>query len=218
MPINLNKAEAEALGKLNIGESKDKFELFVATNILQQYAKNFADLIQKNIRDRKIVGSGDLEKNIRLDISDDGKEVKIYMLDYYDYVNEGVKGWGDNKNAPNSPYQYRSKGMDKKGRDSIKKYILSGKAKVKSTKNDIARGIGLESKGIKYKKKKTLIESQVNSMVWLIKKYGIKRTDYFNDAFETAFAGWEQDIGKALSADIKLSIIVGNKNDLNKRK
>ena len=40
----------------------------------------------------------------------------------------------------------------------------------------------------------------------MIKKYGIKKTDYFTDAFEKVFANWEQDIAEAYGEDIALSL------------
>ena len=194
-----------------IGESKDKFEFIIAGSILEQYGNDFVDLLTKYIKERKVSASGALADNIIPEINEEGNKLTITMLDYYDFVNEGVKGWGDSRNAPNSPYRYKSKGMNKEGRLSIKHYIQSGKLKVRNTLKDKAKGFKSESKGIRFSQKKTLIDRQVNTMVWLIKKYGIKNTDYFTDAFEKAFANLEIDIANSLQKNVEIYIDLINK-------
>jgi len=208
MPISFSAAKSKALGK--VGSSKDEFQAFIATTMLGQYAEEFVKELEKNIQQRQLVGSGNLG-DIGVEFSDEGKSFKILMQDYYDYVNEGVKGVRSTKNASTSPYKFKNYGMNAEGRASIKQYILSGKAKVRETKGDAARGVGLERKGISQKPKKSLIDSQVDNMIYMIKKYGIKKTDYFTDAFEKVFANWEQDIAQAYGEDIALSLSLKTK-------
>jgi hypothetical protein len=203
MPISFSAAKSKALGK--VGSSKDEFQAFIATTMLGQYAEEFIKELEKNIQQRQLVGSGNLG-DIGVEFSDEGKSFKILMQDYYDYVNEGVKGVRSTKNAATSPYKFKNYGMNAEGRASIKQYILSGKAKVRNIRKDKAAGVGLERKGISQKPKKSLIDSQVDNMIYMIKKYGIKKTDYFTDAFEKVFANWEQDIAQAYGEDIALSL------------
>lgn len=205
MPISFSKARERAVSK--IGSSKDEFVSFVASGILEQYGAEFKRVLEEIMAQRQIVGAtGDLMDSINPQVDNDGKRLTITMLDYYDYVNEGVKGVKSSKNAPTSPYQYKNYGMSTEGRASIKKYILEGKAKVSATGSDKARGIGLERKGVKFAKKKSLIDQQVDTLIYNIKKYGIKKTDYFTDAFEKVFANWEQDIAEGLGEDVALSL------------
>ena len=203
MPISFSAAKSKALGK--VGSSKDEFQAFIATTMLGQYAEEFVKELEKNIQQRQLVGSGNLG-DIAVEFSDEGKSFKILMQDYYDFVNEGVKGVRSTKNAATSPYKFKNYGMNAEGRASIKQYILSGKAKVRNIRKDKAAGVGLERKGISQKPKKSLIDSQVDNMIYMIKKYGIKKTDYFTDAFEKVFANWEQDIAEAYGEDIALSL------------
>lgn len=204
MPISLTEARSRALGK--IGSSKDEFQSFVASNILEQYGVEFKAELERLMKERQIVGSGELMDSINPVIDNEGKRLTITMLDYYDFVNEGVKGVKSQKNASTSPYRFKNYGMSAEGRASIKNYILSGKAKVRSTGGDKARGIGLERKGVQFRQKKSLIDRQVDTLIYNIKKYGIKKTDYFTDAFEKVFANWEKDMGEALGEDVALSL------------
>jgi hypothetical protein len=103
--------------------------------------------------------------------------------------------------------------MSPDGRKSIKQYIQSGKAKVSSTMNDKARGIGLERKGVKFAEKKSLIDRQVDNMIYMIKRFGIKKTNYFTDTVKQVFADFEVQMGEALGYDVKINL-----ESLNKKK
>lgn len=205
MPISFTAAQERALNSLG-GVERGGFETFVASNILEQYGAEFKALVEQYLKSRGVVSSGKLADTITSQVSTDGKKLTIKMLDYYDFPNEGVKGVRSSKNAAGSPYQFKNYGMSAEGRKSIKKYIQSGKALVS---NVTYKKQGLERKFYKGKKK-SLIDKQVDNLIYMIKRYGIKRTDYFNDAFETVFADFDEVIGQALGEDIKLSISLIN--------
>jgi len=215
MPTSLSKAQSNVVnsGFLDKIGTTGKFETFVAESLLEQYGAEFKLVLTQYIKERQLVGSGALQDNINPEVSEDGKTLTISLLDYYDYINKGVKGKGpDAKNGLDSPYFFKNYGMNKEGRDSIKKYILSGKAKVRNIRNDRAAGIGLESKGIRQKPKKSLLDSQVDNLIYMIKKYGIKKTNYFDDAVNKVFGNWAVDMAAALGEDIKLNLrITSNK-------
>ena len=210
MPISFSKAQDRAISKLN--SSRSEFEFFVASNILEQYGAAFKTELENLMKQRQIVGAtGDLMESINPQVDTDGKRLTITMLDYYDFVNEGVRGWYSSKNASTSPYKFKHYKMSPEGRASIKEYISAGKAKVSATGGDKARGIGLERKGVKFSQKKSLIDRQVDTLIYNIKKYGIKKTDYFTDAFEKVFANWEQDMADAFGEDVALSLSLKKK-------
>ena len=204
MPISLTEALNRVSRK---GSTRDQFETFVASNILEQYGAEFKKVLEDIMKQRQIVGAtGALADSINPVVDNDGKRLTITMLDYYDFVNEGVKGVKKSSNAPNSPYKFKNYGMNAEGRASIKNYILSGKAKVTNKQVRGKTTIGLEKKGVKMSEKKSLIDRQVDTLIYNIKKYGIKKTDYFTDAFEKVFANWEQDMADAFGEDVKLAL------------
>lgn len=214
MPTNLKKAQQDAIssGFLNqVGENK--FEIAVATNLLEQYGEEFVRVLADNINQRGLTSSGALADNIFPQMSSDKKTLTIRMLDYYDFVNEGVRGVRSSKNAAGSPYKFKNYGMSPDGRKSIRQYIQSGKAKVSSTMNDKARGIGLERKGVRAAEKKSLIDRQVDNMIYMIKRFGIKKTNYFTDTVKQVFADFEVQMGEALGYDVKINL-----ESLNKKK
>ena len=214
MSININKAQADFLSKGGDLGGTDIAEFGVVAGMLEQYGAELLTNISYFANNKGVVGSGDLLESMTQEItSENGVEIfRLRMLDYYDYPNEGVKGVGSSSNAPGSPYQYRNYGMSSEGRASLKKYILSGKAKITSVRNDKALGKGGEKIGVAFSNKKALIDQQVDTLAYLIKRFGIKKTNYFTDAFNKTFKNFEVDMVEAAGRDILITF-----NRLNKR-
>lgn len=215
MSININKAQADFLSSGGDFGGTDIAEFGVVATLLEQYGAELIDNIEYFGNLRGVVGSGDLLSDMIPEIdNENGVDIfRLRMMDYYDYPNEGVKGVNSSSNAPGSPYQYRNYGMSSEGRASLRQYILSGKAKVVSVKNDKALGIGGEKKGVSFSKSKSLIDQQVDTLAYLIKRFGIKKTNYFTDAFNKTFKSFEVDMMEAAGRDIVITF-----NRLNKRK
>ncbi len=213
MKPSIAKAQSEALksGFLDtVGESAVDFA--IVDNLLNQYGAYFLSELEKNYNSRKVAASGNILKKARLEREDANGAfiLRLYLPDYYDYPNEGVKGVRSSRNAPNSPYQYKHYGMSAEGRDSIKKYIQSGRAKIRTVRNDKALGIGMERKGLNVSRK-PLIDQQVATLIYMIKKYGIKTTNYFTDAFELAFKDMSVTMAQGLGREVVLTLKRGLK-------
>ena len=218
MSININKAQKEALSSGFDFGGEDITEFSVVNSVLEQYGAELLTNIDKFAKGKSITSSGDLLSNMIPEIvEENGVTIfRLRMLDYYDYPNEGVKGVNSSENAPNSPYQYKNYGMPASGRASLKRYILSGKAKVSSVMNDKALGIGGERKGVRFAEKKSLIDRQVDTLAYLIKRFGIKTTNYFTDAFNETFKNFEVKMAEALEKDIVITFERINKRNGNK--
>ncbi len=208
MSINISKAQAAALSELDsFGEDRPNapVALSVTEKILVQYGAEFKLELALQMNRAKVTASGKLEDSIIPEIID-GTTLQIRMLDYYDFPNKGVKGVRSSRNAPHSPYKYKNYGMSADGRKSIKNYIRSGRAKISSTSGDKARGIGLERKGV------SLLDVQTNTLVYLIKAFGIKTTKYFDKAFDKVFKDFELVVAEAVGRDIVVTLDRINKS------
>jgi len=214
MSININKAQADFLREGGDFGGSNIVEFGVVASLLEQYGAELLTNISYFANNKGVVGSGDLLSSMTQEVtSENGVDTfRLRMLDYYDYPNEGVKGVNSSSNAPGSPYQYRNYGMSSEGRASLKKYILSGKAKITSVRNDKALGKGGEKIGVAFSNK-TLIDKQVDTLAYLIKRFGIKKTNYFTDAFNKTFKTFEVDMVEAAGRDIVITF-----NRLNNRK
>jgi hypothetical protein len=215
MSININKAQADFLSSGGDFGGSDIVEFGVVASVLEQYGAELLTNISYFGNNKGVVASGDLLSSMVPELTEEnGIDIfRLRMLDYYDYPNEGVKGVASSSNAPGSPYQYRNYGIPSSMRDSLKKYILSGKAKITSVRNDKALGKGGEKIGVSFSKGKALIDQQVDTLGYLIKRFGIKKTNYFTDAFNKTFQTFEVDMVEAAGRDIVITF-----NRLNKRK
>jgi len=204
MSINIRKAQNEALASGFDFGGDNITEFTVVNSVLEQYAAEFLKNISYYANNKKVVSSGDLLKNMIPEIVEGNGSIvfRLKMIDYYDFPNEGVKGLRSLKNAPKSPYKYRNYGVPQSMKDSLKKYIQSGKAKITSVMNDKALGKGGERKGLRFAGKKTLIDTQVATLGYLIKRFGIKSTNYFTDAFNKTFEDFEVKMFEAVESGI----------------
>jgi len=176
-------------------------EFNILTAAMDKVAVKFLENLEANIKAAKFAGSGSLLTNMTYDVSPDGKSVDIILNNYYDFVNQGVRGWGSSKNAPNSPYNYSKKPKSSSNgefRRSITEYISSGRAKIRNVQNDRAFGIGIEGK------RKSLIDARVDTMMYLIRRFGVKATNYFTKTVNESRDDIQLIIAEAVGKDIIL--------------
>ena len=203
MPVSIQQAQAKLLqsGELEgIGEDVNLFDVIV-DNMLSQYGQLFLLNLGKSANKHNVVASGKLLSESYYRVVDDDT-LQLWLPDYFDYPNQGVKGVKSSANAPNSPYKFKNYGMSKEGRESIKRYIEAGHAKIDVVKKskDKALGIGRESKHLK------LSDVQANKLIFLIKRQGIKQTKYFDEAISATFDDFEQKMSEAIGANIAFTL------------
>jgi hypothetical protein len=209
MPILSGKAKADLINSnfLDVN-SNDKSIYIVLEDTLSEYGEKFLYLLEKYYNQRGVKASGAIISESKSIITENGNGtlLTISLPDYYDYPNEGVRGVKESQNASNSPYKFKSlTKMSKEGRESLKKYILSGKAKVRAVNKTI--GQEKKYKRISETKKKSLIDKQVDTLIYNIKKYGIKTTRYFDDAFEEAFSDLDVAVSEQMADAMVISIV-----------
>lgn len=208
---NITQAQAQNLDWLNnTGSSNvERVDMSITGGILIKYGAELLKNVEESIKKKEVTSSGKMLNSLRVEPIKNGEEVigiQIKLINYFDYVNKGVKGVKSSSNAPNSPYQYKNYGMSESGRKSIRKLISSGKMKVSATDVKKYGVVGSERKGAAFKPKKSLLDSQVDRMVYLIKRYGIKRTDFFTEAWNKTFSDINETLAQAVGNDIAINI------------
>jgi hypothetical protein len=204
--MSIGKSQIDALIKGKLGKTdfsiEDTANLDLNNPTLAlffEYAKIFQEEVREQIKNKNITSSGKLADNIDVVSNDKGTGIYISMIDYYDFVNKGVKGVNSSKNAPSSPYQYKTYGMPETARKGLKEYINSGKASIKLV-NTKKTTIGAE------KKKVSLIDLKVNQLVYNIKKYGIKTTSYLDNALNEVLPKLNEDMLNLIGRTIVIQI------------
>jgi hypothetical protein len=174
-------------------------EAFLIT-IGDKFTKEWVDTLDK----KKIVASGDIDKvEFKIDETNANKvDLNIFFVGYAKFVDKGVKGVQSSKNAPDSPYQFKNYGMNAEGRASVKRWLDSGKAKV--TARDVKKygAVGQESKF----KKISEADSKLNTLIYNIKKYGIKKRDFINPVLNETLKGAAKELSDLLGKEIVINI------------
>ena len=192
---------------LDIGSDKSGFILAEVTNQMEAKGRELRLKCIDLLNQRAVTSSGKLEDSISdpiITVKGSQITMKIKMADYYDYTNKGVKGWSDSSKAPNSPYQFKTKGMNAKGVKSIEAYIKSGAKKV-TTFSNYGAYKELEKK-FSRKGGKELIDFQVKNAVFGIKKKGIRAKRWFDDAVKEVFGDFNEVMAEAYGKDIVVSL------------
>ena len=89
-------------------------------DVMNNLAIRIIDEVQKQIDDEGLENTGYLRQSVNMPVDLFGQTftATLYMADYYDFINKGVKGVGGEKKstkqawsikAPNSPYFYKDK-------------------------------------------------------------------------------------------------------------
>lgn len=188
----------------NVGSEKDEFVKVEILNTIEQLGIDFRLRCIELLNQRGVTASGNLEDSISQPIIVTKGSVvtmTIKMADYYDYTNKGVKGWADSSRAPNSPYQFKTKGMNAEGRKSIEEYVKSGQKKVTTFSPAYKE---LEKK-FSRRGGKQLIDFQVNNAIFGIKKKGIRAKRWFDDAVKDVFGDAEKVMAEAFGKDITVT-------------
>lgn len=148
----------------------------------------FQKRIAEEVRNAQLINTGAMlsDENFKQRITDTDTltTIDLFMAYYADFVNQGVKGVQSSRNAPDSPYQFKNYGMSEEGRKSILNSVVSGKMKISDVSKTKYGRIGLESKAKETPNQEDINQKEANQIIYLIKKYGIKQTEFIKKAGE----------------------------------
>jgi hypothetical protein len=173
--------------------------------ILLERGKLFKDEWIRVINEKRIVASGDIERDLNFYL-ETGTETATLFIEYSNYakfVDRGVKGVRSSKNAPDSPFKFKNYGMSAEGRASLKNYLAQGKAKVAS--RDVKKYGAFRSES-KFKKISEA-DSRLNTLIYNIKKYGIKKRNFITPVLEKSLQGFEQELADAIGKKVSIVIL-----------
>ena len=189
-----------------IGKIGEKFDLGGSlTNVekvLGEFAKDFVREAGNNLQRTKSVSSGELLKSLRFELHPrgGGYALTIYAADYYDFVNQCVKGVKSSDKAPNSPYSFRKLTVGYEMATSIRKWMI--RHNVKSFR---------QNKDFKHAQVKTFQETSQSMSFRIaagIKRNGLRATYFWDNAYDKYFPGLAPKLAQALETDV--SIVLRN--------
>jgi hypothetical protein len=165
----------------------------------------FKDEWIRVVNEKNIVASGDIERNLTFYLDTEPEVATLYIefAKYAKFVDRGVKGVKSSKNAPDSPFQFKNYGMSAEGRASLKKWMSQGKAKVSSRDVKKYGAFRTESKF----KKISEADSKLNTLIYNIKKYGIKKRNFITPIVKKSLQGFEQELADAIGKKVSIVIL-----------
>jgi len=191
------ESKGESLGEYNLIQTKD------LEAIVLSYANKFKENLLINIKKKQITASGAMEENILISppyLKEGKTTLDIYLPYYAKFVDKGVKGVLDDSNSPNSPYQFKNFGMSEDGRKNLKKYISQAKKRI--TASDVSKFKSTKQED----KNKNIADTRLNTLIYLIKAYGIKTTNFYSNAVDKSFKGLEKNIADSIGVNIAVNI------------
>lgn len=215
MAKSIRQLQAELLdeGLLNrLGAQKeDLTKLPLMEQLLIQSAANFIIKVQENINALGISDTGALSDDISEgELTKQGGKYSIEVgypsnskaAKYYDFVNKGVKGI--KSGAPNSPYSFKTLGVSSAMQNNILSWVK---------RNNIRGDVAITKRQAKRQSLSTMVSQASNqkSLAYAIakgiKKKGLKKTGYFDNAVSSIFGGdFTTAVSKILGQDIRILI------------
>ena len=158
-------------------------------NELDNFGKHVVKESRKNLTKKGKKDTGELYKSIgySVKVSANSFELSFSGVDYFDFVDKGVKGVASSEKAPKSPYKFGS-GTGKKG--------------------GLTSGINgwVQRKGIQFRGKKGKFLSY-ESTAFIIKRSiwlkGLETTNFFSRPFELAFKRLPDDLVEAYGLEVE---------------
>lgn len=222
MAKSTKQLQAELLddGLLNrLGAQREDInKLPLLERLLIQSAANFIIKVKENIEALGISDTGALSDDISQgELTKQGGTYSISLgyprgskaAKYYDFVNKGVKGV--KSGTPNSPYSFKTLGVSASMRNNILSWI-----KRNNVKGDVAitKGQAKRQSLSKMVSEATKQKSLAYVVARSIKKKGLRKTGFFDNAVNSIFGGdFTEAVSKVLGQDIKIFIRQNGNNN-----
>jgi hypothetical protein len=205
--MTIAQAQAEFLkqGGLDQGGMlrEDVAELSGIEKELSNYITTFLTTASDNLNKTNSVTTGELDRSLSFELvpNKGGYLINFKALEYFKFVDKGVRGAGASRKNNTSPYRFRYITPSKSHVDAIEKWIINNNLTARAS--DLNGRIGRERKAMAIDPKKgrrTLAYIIAKS----IKKEGLYETGFWSDAFDQTF----KDFGVKMSAALGRSITV----------
>jgi len=173
--------------------------------ILFERGELFKDEWIKIVNQKNIIASGNIERDLTFYL-EEGTETATLFIEfpyYAKFVDRGVKGVKSSRNAPDSPFKFKNYGMSAEGRASLKKWLSSAKAKVSSRDVKKYGAVRTEKKF----KKISDEDTKLNTLIYNIKRFGIKKRNFITPVLDKTLQGFEQELADAIGKKVSIVIL-----------
>lgn len=192
----------------SLGSNDNTLELDAVEEVFVKWMGQLVEALQRNlntaVNGREITASGALSASVRFEYRKDGKGYtgEVYMLDYADYVDKGVKGVGPGNKNTTSPYSFKSWFPSENMRNALLLWIRE-----KSVLQDVTAPKGLLGKNTRgYLRNKDRRNDLATAIGISIKRKGLSARNFKAVSVDEIMEGMKADLAKAMAKDIAVSI------------
>jgi len=204
--MTIAQAQAAFFEQGGFGEGEslrvDMSELSEFEIELSRYITEFLTTASDNLEKTNSISTGDLNKSLDFELikNKNGYLINFKALEYFKFVDKGVRGSGESRKNRTSPYSFKNKMPPM---SHIKKWIVDNGL--------VAKAMDVRKYGKTRRETKAInSETKVNTLAFLIarsiKNNGLTATNFWSDAFEKTFADFGQRMSAALGKTISVSL------------
>ena len=205
--MTIAQAQAEFLkqGGLDQGGMlrEDVAELSELEKELSNYITTFLTTASDNLNKTNSVTTGELDRSLSFELvpNKGGYLINFKALEYFKFVDKGVRGAGSSRKNSSSPYSFKYITPSKSHVTAIEKWIIRNR--LTATRRDVNKygRTKRESKAIYPAKGRQQLAYIIAKS---IKRDGLYETGFWSDAFDQTF----KDFGVKMSAALGRSITV----------
>jgi hypothetical protein len=180
-------------------------ELSDMEKLLAGYIKKFLNAAADNLNKNQSVTTGNLldSLNFNIESTKAGYTINFTALDYYKFVDKGVRGAGASLKNKTSPYKFKFITPSKSHIAAIEKWIT--KNNLTATARDVNKygRTGRERKATDPAEDK---QSLAYIIAKSIKRNGLKATNFWTDAFDDTFKDFGVKMSEALGKTITVNL------------
>lgn len=180
-------------------------ELSAIEQELSNYITAFLNKASDNLNKTNSITTGDLDRSLSFEIvpTNTGYLVNFKALEYYKFVDKGVRGAGSSRKNNTSPYSFKFINPSKSHVTAIEKWIIRNR--LTATARDVNKygRTKRESKAIDPNKGRRDLAYIIAKS---IKRDGLYETGFWSDAFDETFKDFGQKMSAALGKAITVNL------------
>jgi len=203
--MTIAQAQAAFFQQGGFGEGgmlrEDVAELSELEKELSNYISTFLTKASDNLNKTNSITTGDLDRSLSFELvpNKNGYLINFKALEYFKFVDKGVRGAGSSRKNNTSPYSFKTITPSKNHVTAIEKWIIRNR--LTATRRDLKGRTKRESKAIDPTKGRQQLAYIIAKS---IKRDGLYETGFWSDAFDETF----KDFGTKMSAALGRSITV----------
>ena len=207
--MTIAQAQAAFFKQGGFGEGgmlrEDVAELSELEKELSNYITTFLTKASDNLNKTNSITTGELDRSLSFELvpNKNGYLINFKALEYFKFVDRGVRGAGSSRKNNTSPYSFKTITPSKSHVTAIEKWIIRNR--LTATRRDVNKygRTKRESKAIDPAKGRQQLAYIIAKS---IKREGLYETGFWSDAFDETFKDFGQKMSTALGKAITVNL------------